>query len=88
MQIYDVEFQTYDSPNFIYTNCNGFQLINYGDRPAIINKQITLQQNQTLTITGNEGEICSATLSLTFDTSVGTVQNVVIVRKLMYGYKL
>ena len=81
--LYTLEFITYDEPQFIETNCNSFQIINYGDRPAIIEKQIVLQQNQTLSITGNEGEITNKTLSLSFDTTIGTVQKVAFIKKVL-----
>lgn len=81
MTRYTIDISAYSDTAQVKTECNSFQVINYGDVPLIINKQVTLQQNQTFTIEGNEMEFTTAVLSFTFGTT-GTIKNAVIVRKI------
>jgi hypothetical protein len=75
---YNVNFITYDSNGFITSNCNSIAFINYGSNPAKI-ESVILQQNQSLTIDGNAGELINKQFLLTFSGS--GYNNLVTIKK-------
>jgi hypothetical protein len=75
---YDVNFITYDANGFITSNCNSITFINYGTNTCTI-ETVVLQQNQSLSIDGNAGEIMNKQFLATF-TGAGT-NNLVTIKK-------
>jgi hypothetical protein len=75
---YDVNFITYDTNGFITSNCNSITFINYGSNQVTI-ESVVLQQNQSLAIDGNAGEIMHKQFLATFS-GVGT-NNLVTIKK-------
>lgn len=77
---YDVNIVTYDVNGFVSTNCNSITFINYGSNAVTIENQLTLQQNQSISIEGNQGEYLNKSFLITFANTVGT-NNLVTVQK-------
>lgn len=77
---YDVNIVTYDVNGFVATNCNSITFINYGSNAVTIENQITLQQNQSISIEGNQGEYTKKAFLITFANTVGT-NNLVTIQK-------
>jgi hypothetical protein len=75
---YDVNFITYDLNGFVTSNCNSITFINYGTNQVTI-ESVVLQQNQSLAIDGNAGEIIHKQFLATF-TGAGT-NNLVTIKK-------
>ena len=75
---FDVNFITYDQNGFVTSNCNSITFINYGTNQVTI-ESVVLQQNQSLAIDGNAGEIMQKQFLATF-TGAGT-NNLVTIKK-------
>jgi len=75
---YDVNFITYDLNGFVTSNCNSITFINYGTNQVTI-ESVVLQQNQSLAIDGNAGEIIHKQFLATFS-GAGT-NNLVTIKK-------
>jgi hypothetical protein len=75
---YDVNFITYDVNGFVTSNCNSITFINYGSNQVTI-ESVVLQQNQSLAIDGNAGEIMHKQFLATFS-GAGT-NNLVTIKK-------
>ena len=76
---YDVNFITYDVSGYVTTNCNSILFINYGSNAVQI-ESVTLQQNQSLNIEGNQGEYTTRQFFAKFINS-GGFNNLVTVKK-------
>jgi hypothetical protein len=76
---YDVSFITYDVSGYVTSNCNSILFINYGSNAVQI-ESVTLQQNQSLNIEGNQGEITSRQFFAKF-IDTGGFNNLVTVKK-------
>jgi hypothetical protein len=76
---YDVSFITYDVSGYVTTNCNSILFINYGSNAVQI-ESVTLQQNQSLNIEGNQGEFTSRQFFAKF-IDTGGFNNLVTVKK-------
>jgi len=76
---YSTDFYTVDTSQYVETSCNTITFINYG-LPVVNIENVPLQQNQSLTITGNAGEITNQKFFVNFGTST-TGNNCVIIRK-------
>ena len=53
---YATDFYTVDTSQYIVSDCNTITFINYGT-PVVTIENVPLQQNQSLSISGNQGEI-------------------------------
>jgi hypothetical protein len=76
---YDVSFITYDLSGYVTSNCNSILFINYGSNAVQI-ESVTLQQNQSLQIEGNQGEFTTRQFFAKFINS-GGFNNLVTVKK-------
>ena len=76
---YATDFYTVDTSQYIVTDCNTVTFINYGTSIVTI-ENVPLQQNQSLSISGNAGEITNQKFFVNFGTST-TGNNCVIIRK-------
>jgi hypothetical protein len=76
---YDVSFITYDVSGYVTSNCNSILFINYGSNAVQI-ESVTLQQNQSLNIEGNQGEVTSRQFFAKF-IDTGGFNNLVTVKK-------
>lgn len=77
---YDVNIVTYDVNGFVTTNCNSITFINYGSNAVTIENQLVLQQNQSISIEGNQGEYITKSFLIAFAATVGT-NNLVTIQK-------
>jgi len=76
---YDVSFITYDVSGYVTSNCNSILFINYGSNAVQI-ESVTLQQNQSLQIEGNQGEFTTRQFFAKF-IDTGGFNNLVTVKK-------
>jgi hypothetical protein len=76
---YDVSFITYDLSGYVTSNCNSILFINYGSNAVQI-ESVTLQQNQSLQIEGNQGEFTTRQFFAKF-IDTGGFNNLVTVKK-------
>ena len=76
---YATDFYTVDTSQYIVTDCNTVTFINYGT-PVVTIENVPLQQNQSLSISGNAGEITNQKFFVNFGTSTSG-NNCVIIRK-------
>jgi len=76
---YATDFYTVDVSQYVETDCNTVTFINYGTSIVTI-ENVPLQQNQSLSISGNAGEITNQKFFVNFGTSA-TGNNCVIIRK-------
>lgn len=76
---YTTDFYTVDVSRYVVTDCNTVTFINYGTSVVTI-ENVPLQTNQSLTITGNAGEITNQKFFVNFGTST-TGNNCVVIRK-------
>lgn len=76
---YTTDFYTVDVSQYVVTDCNTVTFINYGTSVVTI-ENVPLQTNQSLTITGNAGEITNQKFFVNFGTST-TGNNCVVIRK-------
>ena len=77
---FDLDFTSYVATQQVKTNCNSIQFINVGTNTVKINGTVELITNQTFTIEGNENEICTATLLLSFINTGGS-NNCTVIKK-------
>ena len=73
------DFYTVDLSQYVNSDCNSITFINYG-LPVVTIENVPMQQNQSLTITGNAGEITNQKFFVNFGTST-TGNNCVVIRK-------
>jgi hypothetical protein len=76
---YDVNFITYGQNGFVTSNCNSITFTNVGTNQVTIDNGLVLQQNQSLSIDGNVGEIINKQFLITFS-GTGT-NNLVTINK-------
>ena len=76
---YATDFYTVDTSKYIESDCNTITFINYGT-PVVTIENVPLQQNQSLSISGNAGEITNQKFFVNFGTSTSG-NNCVIIRK-------
>lgn len=76
---YDVNFITYGQNGFVTSNCNSITFTNVGTNQVTIDNGLVLQQNQSLSIDGNVGEIINKQFLITFS-GTGT-NNLVTIKK-------
>ena len=76
---FDVNMITYDLNGYVTTNCNSITFINYGTNTVTIEGGVILQQNQSISIDGNQGEIIEKSFLVTFTGS--GYNNLVTIKK-------
>jgi hypothetical protein len=76
---YATDFYTADTSQYIETDCNTITFVNYGTSQVLI-ENVPLQANQSLSISGNAGEVTNQKFFVNFGTSA-TGNNCVIIRK-------
>lgn len=82
IQQYYTEFKNYYLDQPISSNCNDITFLNLGSNPVTISGAITLQQNQSLQISGNINEIDTTEYNLRFSTHNSPNNNLLVIRKL------
>ena len=81
-QQYYTEFKNYYVASKVSSDCNDITFLNLGLNPVTISGSITLQQNQSLQISGNENEIDTTQYDIAFSTYSSPNNNLVVIRKL------
>ena len=76
---YATDFYTVDTSQYIVSDCNTITFVNYGT-PVVTIENVPLQQNQSLSISGNAGEVTNQKFFVNFGTSTSG-NNCVIIRK-------
>lgn len=82
LQQYYIEFKNFYVSQNVGSNCNDITFLNLGLNPVTIAGAVTLQQNQSLRISGNQNEIDTTEYMITFSTYSSPNNNLVVFRKL------
>jgi hypothetical protein len=82
LQQYYIEFKNYYNTQRVGSNCNDITFTNLGSNPVVISSAITLQQNQSLQIGGNQNELDTTEYIVTFTTLNSPNNNLLVIRKL------
>ena len=82
LQKYYVEFKNYYNSQQVSSNCNDITFLNVGSNSVVIAGTITLQQNQSLQISGNVGELDTTEYQVQFTSYSSVNNNLVVIRKL------
>jgi hypothetical protein len=78
---YVMNYGAVDRPSSIPAQANAIVFINQGTSTAIINGFLRLDPSQSHSVDGNEGEWDNSNYVITFDTTIGTSNYLVIIRK-------
>lgn len=81
-QKFYVEFKNYYNSQKVSSDCNDITFLNLGLNPVVICGSVTLQQNQSLQISGNRGEIDYTEYDIVFSAYASPNNNLVVIRKL------
>lgn len=81
-QHYYTEFKNFYFPQKVSSQCNDITFLNIGSNPVTIAGAITLQQNQSLQISGNINEIDTTEYDISFSTYSSPNNNLLVIRKL------
>ena len=82
LQKYYVEFKNFYVSQQVSSNCNDITFLNLGLNPVTIAGTITLQQNQSLQISGNLGELDTTEYQIQFSVYQSVNNNLAVIRKL------
>lgn len=82
LQKYYVEFKNFYVSQQVSSNCNDITFLNLGSNPVTIAGTITLQQNQSLQISGNFGELDTTEYQIQFSVYQSVNNNLAVIRKL------
>lgn len=82
LQKYYVEFKNFYVSQQVSSNCNDITFLNLGSNPVTIAGTITLQQNQSLQISGNLGELDTTEYQIQFSVYQSVNNNLAVIRKL------
>lgn len=82
LQSFYVEFKNYYNSQQISSLCNDITFLNLGLNPVVISGVVTLQQNQSLKISGNINEIDTTQYDIQFSAYASPDNNLVVIRKL------
>lgn len=82
LQQFYTEFKNFYVPQKVGSYCNDITFINLGSNPATIGGTLTLQQNQSLKISGNINEIDTTEYDINFSTYQSANNNLLVIRKL------
>ena len=82
IQQYYTEFKNFYVASKISSNCNDITFLNLGSNPVTIEGAITLQQNQSLQISGNVNELDTTEYNIQFTSYSSPNNNLLVIRKL------
>lgn len=82
IQEYYVEFKNFYVSQKVSSNCNDITFINIGSNTVTIEGAITLQQNQSLQISGNINELDTTQYDIRFSSYQSANNNLLVIRKL------
>lgn len=82
IQQFYIEFKNYYVAQKISSQCNDITFTNLGSNPATISGAITLQQNQSLQISGNINELDTTEYDVRFSVNNSPNNNLLVIRKL------
>lgn len=82
LQQFYIEFKNYYVAQKISSQCNDITFTNLGSNPATISGAITLQQNQSLQISGNINELDTTEYDVRFSVNNSPNNNLLVIRKL------
>lgn len=82
IQQFYTEFKNFYVTAKIGSNCNDITFLNIGSNPVTIEGAITLQQNQSLQISGNINELDTTEYNITFSVYSSVNNNLLVIRKL------
>jgi hypothetical protein len=82
IQKYYVEFKNFYNSQKVSSNCNDITFINLGSNPVTLDGAITLQQNQSLQISGNINEMDTTEYDVRFSAYSSPNNNLLVIRKL------
>jgi hypothetical protein len=82
IQQYYIEFKNYYTMSKISSLCNDITFTNLGSNPVTISGAITLQQNQSLQISGNQYELDTTEYDVRFSVNQSANNNILVIRKL------
>lgn len=82
IQQFYIEFKNYYVAQKISSLCNDITFTNLGSNPATISGAITLQQNQSLQISGNINELDTTEYDVRFSVNNSPNNNLLVIRKL------
>lgn len=82
LQQYYIEFKNFYVAQKVSSQCNDITFINLGSNTVTIGGAITLQQNQSLQISGNINEIDTTEYDINFSSYSSANNNLLVIRKL------
>jgi hypothetical protein len=82
IQKYYVEFKNFYVSQKVSSNCNDITFTNLGSNPVTLSGAITLQQNQSLQISGNINELDTTEYDIQFSAYNSPNNNLLVIRKL------
>jgi hypothetical protein len=82
IQQFYIEFKNYYTMQKVSSLCNDITFTNLGSNPVTISGAITLQQNQSLQISGNRYELDTTEYDIRFSVNNSPNNNILVIRKL------
>lgn len=82
IQQFYTEFKNFYVAQKVSSQCNDITFLNLGSNPVTIGGAITLQQNQSLQISGNINEMDTTEYDISFSTYSSPNNNLLVIRKL------
>jgi hypothetical protein len=82
IQQFYTEFKNFYVAQKVSSQCNDITFLNLGLNPVTISGSITLQQNQSLQISGNINELDTTEYDISFSTYSSPNNNLLVIRKL------
>lgn len=82
IQQYYTEFKNFYVSQKVSSQCNDITFLNIGSNPVTIAGAITLQQNQSLQISGNINELDTTEYDIQFTSYSSPNNNLLVIRKL------
>jgi hypothetical protein len=82
IQQFYIEFKNYYTMQKVSSLCNDITFTNLGSNPVTISGSITLQQNQSLQISGNAYELDTTEYDVRFSVNNSPNNNILVIRKL------
>ena len=82
IQQFYTEFKNFYVSQKVSSQCNDITFLNIGSNPVTIAGAITLQQNQSLQISGNVNELDTTEYDVQFSVYTSANNNLLVIRKL------
>lgn len=82
IQQFYTEFKNFYVAQKVSSQCNDITFLNLGSNPVTISDSITLQQNQSLQISGNAYELDTTEYDVKFSVYSSPNNNLLVIRKL------